>query len=95
MFWQKCSLKVDYDVGESYFYFSTLSQDFALGAWGAVITTLQISLRRLAKMPRLKTYLDQLLIASVIANLHSVRVTVQTSFLFLGFGNRHNRKHCL
>ena len=46
MFWQKCSLKVDYDVGESYFYFSTLSQDFALGAWGAVITTLQVSLRR-------------------------------------------------
>ncbi len=39
MFWQKCSLKVDYDVGESYFYFSTLSQDFALGTWGAVITT--------------------------------------------------------
>ena len=39
MFWQKCSLKVDYDVGETYFYFSTLSQDFALGASGAVITT--------------------------------------------------------
>ena len=95
MFWQKRSLKVDYDVGESYFYFSTLSQDFALGIGGAVITTLQVSLRRLAKMPRLKTYLDQLLIDSAIANLHSVRVTVRTSFLFLGFGNRHNRKHCL
>ena len=63
MFWQKCSLKVDYDVGESYFYFSTLSQDFALGAGGAVITTLQVSLRRWAKiLARLKTYLDQLLI---------------------------------
>jgi hypothetical protein len=44
MFGEKCSLGADYGVWEWRFYFSTLSQDFALGASGAVITTIGESL---------------------------------------------------
>ena len=96
MFSEKVSLGADYSIWESRFYFSTLSQAIALGIGGAVITTYR---QRVGgdwlKFFRCKTYLDHLLIGSAIANLHLIRITVRTSFLFLGFGNRYSPKHCL